>query len=108
MTFAADRRTEAGKYMAGSGKFVSSRTGSPASFLVASQNSRNNHLPEKFNQYRKRRRTYLVIEIDENDTKVSLFYLMHPVNSKSLVRIGYSREIWVLFCQISLVFPNIF
>ena len=36
--FVPDRWTKAGNYMVGSGQFVSTRTGNPASFLAANQN----------------------------------------------------------------------
>ena len=40
-------------------------------------------LTKKFVYYRKRRRTYFLIEIGKKDMKVSLFYLIHPANSNS-------------------------
>ena len=73
VTFGADWRPEAGKYMVGSGKFVSTRTESPASFLVANRNSQNNHRLKKFVYYRKRQ--CFLIEIDEkkHETELTLF-----------------------------------
>ena len=75
------------------GKFVSTQTWSPASFLVASGNSQNNHSPKKFIYYQKRQREHFLIEIDEKDTKVSLFYLMHPAYSKYRENRVFSQDL---------------
>ena len=82
VTFVTEWQPEADKYMVGSGKFVSTRTGSPASFLVESKQSKQS-LTKEICLLSEATYISFLIEIGEKDTKLSLFYLMHPANSNS-------------------------
>ena len=84
VTFVLDRWPEANKYMVGSGKFVSTRTGSPASFFGSQSEQSKQPLTEEIRLLsRVMTYIYFLIEIDEKHMKLSLFYLMHPANSNS-------------------------
>ena len=62
-------------------------------FLVANRNSQNNHWPKKLVYYRKWQCEHFLTEIDEKDTKVSLFYLIHLANSNSHENRTFSRDL---------------
>ena len=77
--------------MFGSGKFVSTHTGSPASFFGSQSKQPLTEeicLLSETTTY-----IYFLIEIDEKDTKLSLFYLMHPANSNSHENRVFSRDL---------------
>ena len=89
VTFAAMR----GRQICGRvGKFISTRTGSPASFFGSQSKQSKQPLTEEIHLLSEATTyIYFLIEIDEKDTKL-LFYLMHQANSNSHENMVFSRD----------------